>query len=196
MKKKDTKQRILEIGAQVMHEKGFGATGIQEVLDAAGVPKGSFYFYFKSKEDFGLKVLDCFFAHFKANLQPYIQDESKLHIERIRDFLSGFLDFFVKGDYKGGCPIGNFSLELADINDRFREHLKSIIDESSALIAVQIKLAQDNKEIANMDDPKSLADFIFFSWEGMIMQMKLEKNAEALEKFNHFIFKQLLQKQL
>ena len=193
--KKNTKQRILEVGAQIMHEKGFGATGIQEVLKVAEVPKGSFYFYFKSKEDFGLEVLDCFFAHFKSQMSVFIQDESKSHIERIQTFLTSFLDFFVDGDYKGGCPIGNFTLEMADVNDRFREHLKSIINESSMLIAEQIKLAQENKEIANMDDPKSLSDFIFFTWEGMIMQMKVDKSLKALEKFNHFIFQQLLQKQ-
>ena len=193
--KKNTKQRILEVGAHIMHEKGFGATGIQEVLKVAEVPKGSFYFYFKSKEDFGLEVLDCFFAHFKSQLAPFIKDESKPHIQRVQNFLTGFLDFFVNGEYRGGCPIGNFTLEMADINDRFRNHLRNIINESSVLIAEQIKFAQEKKEITNMDDPKALADFIFFSWEGMIMQMKVERSPEALEKFNHFIFQQLLQKQ-
>jgi TetR/AcrR family transcriptional repressor of nem operon len=193
--KKNTKQRLLEVGAQIMHEKGFGATGIQEVLKTAEVPKGSFYFYFKSKEDFGIEVLDCFFNHFKANMEPFIKDESKTHIGRIQNFLTHFLDFFVNGDYKGGCPIGNFSLEMSDVNDRFRNHLKGIINLTCELISDQIKLAQENNEIMNMGDAKSLADFIFFSWEGMIMQMKVEKTEQALHKFNHFIFEQLLQKQ-
>ena len=193
--KTNTKQRILEVGARLMHEKGFNATGIQEVLKEAEVPKGSFYFYFKSKEDFGLQVVDCFFNHFKASVSQYFEDESKPHVERIKAFLSGFLDFFVNGEFKGGCPIGNFTLELADVNDRFREHLNHIMDQSSSLIADQIELAQKAGEIANMENPKSLAEFIFFSWEGMIMQMKVTKDSKSLDQFNHFVFQQLLQNQ-
>jgi TetR/AcrR family transcriptional repressor of nem operon len=58
--KQDTKAHILDMGAQIVHQKGFNATGIQEVLNAAAVPKGSFYFYFKSKEEFGLQLIDHF----------------------------------------------------------------------------------------------------------------------------------------
>lgn len=192
---KDTKQKILNVGARIMHEKGYEATGIQEILRQAEVPKGSFYFYFKSKEDFGLEVLNCFYNHFQASLEPFIQDDSKAHIDRVKDFLSGFLSFFVNGEYKGGCPIGNFTLEMADVNEKFRDQLRLIINESSSLLAKQIKLAQEKGEIKNMEDPKSLADFIFFSWEGMIMQMKVERSSGALDKFNYFIFQKVLNKQ-
>lgn len=193
--KRNTKHIIIETGAKIMHEKGFGSTGIQEVLNTAKVPKGSFYFYFKSKEEFGLEVLNYFFDHFKNQFSIYIQYEEKPHIQRVKDFLTEFLTFFINGEYKGGCPIGNFTLEMSDVNERFRDQLNKIIKESSALIADQIKLAQDKNEIANRDDPKTLADFIFYSWEGMIMQMKVERNSNALEKFNYYIFHQLLQKQ-
>ncbi|MCL3779380.1 TetR family transcriptional regulator [Prolixibacteraceae bacterium JC049] len=191
--KTDTKQKILEVGARIIHQKGYSATGIQEVLNEAGVPKGSFYFYFKNKEDFGLQVLDCFFNFFKSNLLQFVLDESKPHIKRIELFLTEFLHFFTNGDFKGGCPIGNLSLELADINENFRTHLKHIMDESSLLLAQQIKLAQEKNEINNLSDAKDLADFIFFSWEGMIMQMKVTQDTTPLERFNKYIFHQLLQ---
>lgn len=192
--KTDTKQRILEVGARLMHEKGYNNTGLQEVLKEAGVPKGSFYFYFKNKEDFGLQVVDCFFKHFEATISIFIENDSIPHVQRIQEFLTHFLDFFVNGEFKGGCPIGNFTLEMADVNDTFRKHLNLIFDRSSTIISNQIKQAQEKNEIGNMDDPKSLAEFIFFSWEGMIMQMKVTKDTKALTQFNHFIFSQLLRK--
>jgi len=193
--KSNTKQKILEVGARLMHKKGYNNTGLQEVLSIANVPKGSFYFYFKNKEDFGLQVVDCFFQHFKSTISTFIKDDSLPHIERIQSFLNHFLDFFVNGDYKGGCPIGNFTLEMADVNDRFREQLKIIFDQSSELIATQIQLAQEKKEISNLDDPRSIAEFIFFSWEGMIMKMKVANDNKALEQFNYFVFNQLIKKQ-
>ena len=61
----NTRDRIIETGAEIIHRKGFNHTGIQEILTAAGVPKGSFYNYFKSKDEFGLEVIDYFSAHFK-----------------------------------------------------------------------------------------------------------------------------------
>jgi len=56
----NTKSRLIEIGAEIIHLKGFNHTGIKEILEAAQVPKGSFYHYFESKEDFGLQVIDYF----------------------------------------------------------------------------------------------------------------------------------------
>jgi TetR/AcrR family transcriptional repressor of nem operon len=74
--KKNTKNRILEVGAEIIHLKGFNHAGIQEILDAAGVPKGSFYNYFKSKEDFGLQVIDYFVNHFTLLTSDTIGDRS------------------------------------------------------------------------------------------------------------------------
>ncbi|WP_372750888.1 TetR/AcrR family transcriptional regulator [Labilibaculum sp.] len=190
--KTNTKQKILDAGVRLMHEKGFNDTGLQEILKEASVPKGSFYFYFKNKQDFGIQVIDCFFQHFKSVLNRFTEDASMPHVQRLQTFFSGFLDFFVNGDFKGGCPIGNFTLEMADVNEDFREHLNLILEQSIDLIANQIKYAQEKKEIQNVDDPKTLAEFIFFSWEGMIMQMKVSKDRKHLEQFNCFVFNQLI----
>lgn len=190
--KTNTKQKILEVGVRLMHEKGFHDSGLQEILKEAGVPKGSFYFYFKNKQDFGLQVMDCFFQHFKTVLSGFTENDSMPHVQRIEAFFTGFLEFFVDGDFKGGCPIGNLTLEMADVNEDFRKHLQLILEESVCLIANQIRQAQEKGEIQNMDDPKSLAEFIFYSWEGMIMQMKVSKDKNHLEQFNYYVFNQLI----
>ena len=77
MAKETTRSRILEVGSTIIHQKGFNNTGIQEILDKAGVPKGSFYFYFKSKEDFGLALIDQFEAMVCGHLAAVLEDTSQ-----------------------------------------------------------------------------------------------------------------------
>jgi TetR/AcrR family transcriptional repressor of nem operon len=100
--KQITKEKILMVGAEIIHRKGFNNTGIQEILKAAGVPKGSFYFYFKSKEDFGLHLID-FFGNFLFSIcEKYLNDSSGSPIERLRLFFDEFLTYFEKNEFKGG----------------------------------------------------------------------------------------------
>jgi TetR/AcrR family transcriptional repressor of nem operon len=100
--KQITKERILIKGAEIIHRKGFNNTGIQEILKAAGVPKGSFYFYFKSKEDFGLHLIDFFGNIFFSRSDKYLNDRSRSSLENLRHFFDEFLTYFEENEFKGG----------------------------------------------------------------------------------------------
>jgi len=126
--KEDTKTRILERGAEIIHLKGFNHTGVQEVLRAAGVPKGSFYNYFKNKEDFGLQVIDYFMEFFSRLARETLGDLSVPPLGRIRNFLCWFIEFFKSKDFAYGCPIGNLAQEMGDLSPAFREKLKQGLD--------------------------------------------------------------------
>ena len=89
--KTDTRQKILETGARIVHRKGFNHTGIQEILEAAGVPKGSFYNYFKNKEDFGLHVIDYYVVHFEGLAQQMLDDTSLAPLKRLVNILNHFI---------------------------------------------------------------------------------------------------------
>ena len=82
--KMDAKSRILKAGARIVNKKGFNSTGLTELLEAAQVPKGSFYFYFKNKEDFGLHLIDYFIDYLRRSADSFYQDESLSHLEKIR----------------------------------------------------------------------------------------------------------------
>jgi TetR/AcrR family transcriptional repressor of nem operon len=101
-KQQITKEKILTVGAEIIHRKGFNNTGIQEILKAAEVPKGSFYFYFKSKEDFGLNLIDFFGNILFAKSDEYLNDSRGTPIERLRRFFNEFLTYFQENDFKGG----------------------------------------------------------------------------------------------
>ena len=124
----NTKSRLIEIGAEIMHLKGFNNTGIKEILQAADVPKGSFYNYFESKEDFGLQVIDYFVDYMAVVAGGVLGDHSVSPLERIRKLLTGFIELFRAKGYGYGCPIGNLSQEMGDLSPAFREKLKYALD--------------------------------------------------------------------
>jgi len=192
MAKKNIKQLILEKGAEIMHMKGFYNTGIQEITKAAKVPKGSFYFYFESKDFFGIELINYYSEHLFNDLNTYLDDNNYSYIKRLYNFFNFHLEQFFINEFKGGCPLGNFALELADTKKLFEEALKLIFANAIQQISETLQKAIENNEIENIHDPDELAQFIFYSWEGIIMQMKTFKNRQALNNFNNIIFEKLL----
>ena len=190
--KTDTKERILQIGAEIIHRKGYNHTGIQEILNAAQVPKGSFYNYFKSKEDFGLHVIDYFSNHFNQLSKGVLEDSSVPPLERVRRVLEGFKDYFKSNDFSNGCPIGNLSQEMGDLSPIFREKLKQAFDIMVDSYANVLTEAQKAGEISAQLDVKETGYFIIASWHGALTRMKIVKNLEPLHNHSRFIFEHVL----
>jgi TetR/AcrR family transcriptional repressor of nem operon len=190
--KEDTKQKLIMTGAEIMHLKGFNNTGIQEILDKAGIPKGSFYNFFKSKEDFGLQVIDYFVGFFSQISNQFFGDKSQPPLERIHLLLRWFMDFFKSSDYTLGCPIGNFAQEMGDISPAFREKLKTSLDAMSERFEMVLREAQDSGHLSQSMDARETAHFIIASWEGALMLMKVAKSTEPLETHEKYIFNYIL----
>lgn len=188
----DAKTKILRAGARIVLEKGFFDTGLSEVLAAAGIPKGSFYFYFKNKEDFGLHLIDFFAERQKAMVDKIYGDESLPYIERIRRVYKKQAKAFRKNGYKGGCPIGNLALEMGDRNDRFRTKLNEVFAAMKKRLAGHLARARELGQINTDIDVEQSADFILGSWEGALLQMKVQKSNSPHEIFDRMIFSHLL----
>ena len=190
--KDDTRARLIATGARLVHEKGFNHTGVQEILQASGVPKGSFYFYFRSKEEFGIAVVDFFSQFIAATMDAHLQDASLPHVERLKGFFDAMMEYFRHEGCSRGCPIGNLAQELADLNDTFREKLKQALDAMEANLVTCLQAATEANELANDIDPHEAAAFILNSWEGALTRMKTEKSLKPLVVFDKMIFEFLL----
>jgi TetR/AcrR family transcriptional repressor of nem operon len=190
--KENIKNKILETGAEIIHLKGFNHTGIQEILNAAGVPKGSFYHYFKNKEDFGLQVIDYFTAYFSLSCKDILEDAAQSPLEKIRQILQRFIEFFRSKDCAYGCPIGNLSQEMGDLSSPFQARLKEAMDSMVEMYADIIREGQKSAEISPRLDAKKAAEFLVSSWEGALLHMKIEKSLESLENHQRFIFEYIL----
>lgn len=187
------KIELLEKGAQIIHHKGFNNTGINEILEAARVPKGSFYFYFKSKEDFGLQLIDFLMAgNFMTAADHHIDVPGIPYLVKFRNFLDGFLEYFEKNNYIGGCPIGNFALEMADLNENFRLKLKKALADMTKKVALFLEKAKEAGELPPGFDTNANAEFILNSWEGVLMRLKVEKSSAPMHLFYKIVFENLL----
>lgn len=95
--------------ADIIHRKGFNHAGLQEILTAAGVPKGSFYNHFKSKEDFGLQVIAYFSDVFHQHIGPIFDGRSLSPLKRLARVFDFYIDYFNANDHTCGCPVGNLA---------------------------------------------------------------------------------------
>jgi len=190
----NTRDRIIETGAEIIHRKGFNHTGIQEILNAAGVPKGSFYNYFKSKDEFGLQIIDYFSAHFKRIAMETLEDTRVSPLSRIYAFLTAFMEYFESQNYAGGCPIGNLAQEMGDISPAFRKKLSEAIDLMVETYSQVLAVAQNDGKILKNLDIKETASFIIASWHGAVIQMKLTQSLDPLKTHRKFVFDHILKK--
>src|SRR5271165_5761254 len=105
--KQATKQLLLESGTAYIIAHGYHHSGLNDILAGAHVPKGSFYYYFASKEDFGLQILTFFAENNLSLLQRFLTDESMLPLERLRRYFEYNLDYLASSGFRQGCLIGN-----------------------------------------------------------------------------------------
>ena len=188
----NTKQKILEAGAAIIHQKGFNYTGLQEILSAAGMPKGSFYNHFKSKEDFGLQVVDFFSDYFDQFSKDILEDRTRSPLSRLEELLDRFMDFFISKDYTCGCPVGNLAQELGDLSPVFQKKLSKAIDAMVDAYTMILSEARAEGEISKDINPKEAASFIVASWHGALIRMKVFKGVEPLKNHKKFILNYVL----
>jgi TetR/AcrR family transcriptional repressor of nem operon len=191
--KATTREVLLDVGAQVILEKGYNHTGIQEILQAAGVPKGSFYYYFTSKADFGLQVIEHWTAAYTERLKQYLGDTTNSPLTRLRRHLEQSLARFETRGCRGGCLVGNLSQELADQSDLFGARLEAVLRDWRALYGRLFQEAQAVGELRTDLDPQGLADFYLNSFEGALLRAKVSKSPEPLRLFMTIMFDGVLQ---
>ena len=187
MARTNTREEIIRKGAELIHAQGFNATGLQQILQAAGIPKGSFYFYFKSKEDFGLEIINYFNAIISAIFTRYLSDKKIPPLKRLEKLFEFFEAAFQKSGYALGCPIGNLSLELADTNERLRVHLVGVIETLIAQIELCLQEAKRDKSLPANLNTADTARFIFHGFEGAVLHMKVVKSIEPIQAFRSFL---------
>jgi TetR/AcrR family transcriptional regulator, transcriptional repressor for nem operon len=189
MEKKDTRSDIIKTGTELISRQGYNATGIEMVLKEAGVPKGSFYHYFKSKEEFGLAVMDVFADYYSQRMSTLLQDTALSPLNRIRTLLEGSLQRFSNNQCSKGCLIGNLGQEMADQNERFRARLDEIFDDWRTLFAACLQEAQTAEELDSRVNAAAMASFILSGWEGAILRAKVMKSPQPLQDFIDVLFK-------
>lgn len=180
---KKARQKIIEIGAELVYRQGFNFTGLSQILSAAEVPKGSFYHYFGSKEEFGLEIIKYHTARLAQIAGQFFKDQGLSPLERIRAFFAELCKRTREGEYTCGCPIGNLTQEMSDLSPAFRERLFETVSQIKQVLAGQIALAQEAGEIDPDSEPTDLALYLISSYQGALLMKKVCLDSDPLQVF-------------
>ncbi len=184
----DTRQALLRAGVEVLTEKGFAATGIDEVLKRVEVPKGSFYHYFASKEAFGAELIDSYAAYFAHKLDRCLCNAARTPLQRIGDFVADADRGMARHGYRRGCLIGNLGQEMAALPESYRLRLVMVLEDWQRRLQRCLEEAKQQGELAAGRDCAQLAAFFWIGWEGAVLRAKLERGAAPLETFAQGFF--------
>lgn len=179
----DTRALLIRSGVEVLTESGFAAAGIDGILKKVGVPKGSFYHYFKSKEDFGLAVIDSYASYFAAKLDKCLLDESLAPLQRIVKFADDAKQGIIRFDFKRGCLVGNLGQEVAILPDSYRLVLQNIFAVWQAKIAACLETAKQQGDIQADIDCAQQAEYFWIGWEGAVMRARLVQSVQPLDLY-------------
>lgn len=194
MDRNETRASIIKIGTNLISRNGFNATGIDALLKEVGVPKGSFYHYFKSKEAFGLAVINQFAERYDQRLDTFLGDEEVAPLTRIRNLLESSLTRLEQNRCSKGCLIGNLGQEMADQNEIFRTRLEEIFRSWRERYAACLREARQDGDLSPELDTDVMAGFILSGWEGAILQAKVMKTTRPLCDFIETLFATVLRK--
>lgn len=189
--KGSTKDEIIKSAFELIHKKGFNNTGIQEILVSAGVPKGSFYFYFKNKDDLGLQLIDYYIGSVIALADEMLLSDNSPLLQ-LRLFLDQLAKSCEKAGFQGGCLVGNMAQESGGLNDMFHTKLERAFGAMQEKIGEFLRKAVEKNELPNTTKIPETAGFILSSMEGVLLQMKAVKNTEPYRVFDQIIFDKVL----
>lgn len=187
----NTRELLLRAGLEVLTEKGFSATGIEEILARVAIPKGSFYHYFGSKEEFGLSLIERYGEFFAGKLDRHLRNPTLSPLGRLHAFVDDAKAGMARFEYRRGCLIGNLGQEMGALPESFRARLKDTFEDWQSRFSACLVEAQEAGELAREADAKQLAAFFWIGWEGAVLRAKLERSAAPLDVFAKLFFASL-----
>lgn len=190
--KQDVRTALLEVGLDMMFDKGYTNTGIQEVLSALNVAKGSFYHYFDSKETFAVEVLRHFDKSYSAKNMRILRNPKETPVERLRTYCQTTIENLEAQKCRRGCLIGNMSQEMSDQSEVLRKELYSIMERTREMFAECIAEGQKLGEITKKRSANELAELFQCTWSGAVMRAKTAKRTEPLEVCIDLLFNDIL----
>jgi TetR/AcrR family transcriptional regulator, transcriptional repressor for nem operon len=179
-------------GLRVVHERGFAGASVRDIVEAAGVPQGSFTNHFTSKETFCLEILDLYFNNARATIQRTLRNDSLPPLKRLRAFIDAQIKYLNQVGWRNGCLVGNFSAEASEHSEVIRKRLIEIYEEMRQAVAYCLKAAIKTREVPRKTECDELAGFLISSLQGAILQSKAERNSAPVERFKRFVFSTLL----
>jgi TetR/AcrR family transcriptional regulator, transcriptional repressor for nem operon len=190
MPRHNVREQIVEAGLKTLLAKGFNACGVRDITDAAGVPTGSFYNHFASKEALGAEIVERYARD--NSRREALRDKTLAPLERLRRHFAGLNQMYADLGYGRGCLLGNFSAELADHSPLIRERLAALSASWTKDIENAVRDAQTDGSVSAKSNPADLAAFLLDAYEGALLRVRVEKSGAPLDRFIEVAFARLL----
>lgn len=189
-----TREHLIEIGLQRIHKIGYAATGVKEILDLAGVPKGSFYHYFPSKEAFVQEVLRRYASRETQRWEAILGDDKLPPLKRLDKYFNQLISVYGQRGPISGCLLGKMSVEVAEQSPAIQSLLSSGFRDWQQAISAVLRSAVEWGDLPQSTKTDELASFLLNSYEGALVRSQAEQSDRPLEIFMQFAFKVLLKK--
>jgi TetR/AcrR family transcriptional regulator, transcriptional repressor for nem operon len=192
MSKVSNKDRILADGLKVMLQRGYVGASVRDIVEAAGVPQGSFSNHFVSKEAFSLEILDRYFANSRVVIAETLRNDAIAPLKRLRAYIDASISAIKTHEVKNGCLVGNFAAEASDHSEIIRRRISEIYTELREATAYCLKAAVKAGELPKNFKVSDVADFIVTGLQGAWLVSKVERDLAFAENFKKTLFSTVL----
>jgi TetR/AcrR family transcriptional repressor of nem operon len=192
MSRISNRDKIVANGLQVMLERGYVGASVRDIVEAAGVPQGSFTNHFASKEAFSLEILNLYFASSRVVIGETLRNDALPPLKRLRAFIDANIDVIRNHDPKNGCLVGNFAAEASDHSEIIRKRVSEIYAELREAIAYCLKAAVKAGELSKSLKINEVANFIATGLQGAWLVSKVERDLAFAENFKKTLFATVL----
>ena len=188
------RDKILDEGVSLLMEHGYHGTGLQQILDRVGVPKGSFYNYFGSKEEFGGEVIRHYIEPFIALLDRHLGSPNRPAAAALQAYFDELIGELERRRYKGGCLLGNLMGEIGDTSDHCRTALQDAVHRYRDKLREGIVRGQREGDFRTDRTAEDLADFLTDAWQGALLRMKIEQSTQPLKTCSNHLLGELFRR--
>jgi TetR/AcrR family transcriptional regulator, transcriptional repressor for nem operon len=177
---KEVRERLLDEGVSLLMEQGYHGTGLQEIVQKVGVPKGSFYNYFPSKEEFSAEVVRHYIDPFIRQLDTHLQRRDTSAEAALRSYFDELIAETEQKNFKGGCLLGNLIGEIGDTSELCQTSLREAVHRYREKLREGLARGQKEGSFRKDLDARDMADFLVNVWQGALLRMKIERSVRPL----------------
>lgn len=186
--KTDVRTELLQTGLRLFAENGYNGTGIKSIVDEVGVPKGSFYNYFKSKEEFTVEIIQFYSDTLSALWDSFLRQGPSDPVGALRNSFEMIICHHEQSEVRAGCLIGNLAAEISEASDLCRLKMFHATTAWKDRISDYIRQGQISGTIRDDISPDSLTQFIWNAWEGALLNMKIVESTAPVKECIRLLF--------
>jgi len=175
------REKLLDQGVALFTERGYHGAGLQDILASVGVPKGSFYNYFASKEEFGAAAIAHYIEPFIERLDGWLKRPELDAVAALEGYFGELIRELERRSFVGGCLLGNLIGEVGDTSETCRLALKQAAHRYRDKLREGLERGQREGLFRADLDAEAMADFLSDAWQGALLRMKIEQSTRPLE---------------